>query len=56
MEMIIAASVTLRSTPQGRWGACAGLPTTRAAKSSVTARDEQEQTEFEKEEQARLEK
>ena len=38
MEMIIAGSVTPRSTPHGRWGACAGLTTTRAAKSRMSVR------------------
>jgi Nif-specific regulatory protein len=38
MEMIIAGSVTPRSTPQGRWGACAGVTTTRAAKSRMSVR------------------
>jgi hypothetical protein len=36
MEMIIPGSVTPRSTPQGRWGACASLTTTRAAKSRMS--------------------
>ena len=38
MEMIIAGSATQRSTPQGRWGACAGVTTTRAAKSRMSVR------------------
>src|SRR5215471_11804039 len=36
MEMIIAGSVTPLSTPQGRWGALAGVTTTRAAKSRMS--------------------
>jgi hypothetical protein len=38
MEMIIACSVTRRSTPQGGWGACARVTTTRAAKSTMSVR------------------
>src|SRR5215471_18092576 len=38
MEMIIAGSVTPLSTPQGRWGAFAGVTTTRAAKSRMSVR------------------
>src|SRR5215472_7743992 len=36
MEIIIAGSVTKRVTPQGRWGAFAGVTTTRAAKSRMS--------------------
>ena len=35
-EMIIAGPVTQRATPQGRLGACAGVTTTRAAKSRMS--------------------